>query len=86
MSAGGTLGLRNVCFEWKNGHDANVTRCPLMTQSGQSFVSKQHQTLTASDASSDAIKAEIVRLEETLDATADKVRKYAPSRLTHAKL
>ena len=35
---------------------------------------------------SHAIKAEIVRLEETLDATADKVRKYAPSRLTHAKL
>ena len=85
MSAGGTLGLRNVCFEWKNGHDANVTRCPLMTQSGQSFVSKQHQTLTASDARVRR-KAEIVRLEETLDATADKVRKYAPSRLTHAKL
>ena len=26
--------LMNVCFERKNGHDANVTRCRLMTQSG----------------------------------------------------
>ena len=26
--------LMNVRFEGKNGHDADVTRCPLMTQSG----------------------------------------------------
>ena len=32
----------------------------------------------ASDARVDAIKAEIVRLEETLDAIADEVREYAP--------
>ena len=24
----------NVCFEWKNGHDANGPLCPLTTQSG----------------------------------------------------
>src|SRR5262245_13088879 len=34
----------------------------------------------------DASKAEIVRLEETLDAIADKVREYAPSGSPHAKL
>ena len=28
------LALTNVCFEGNNGHDADVTRCPLMTQSG----------------------------------------------------
>ena len=28
------LTLTNGCFEWKNGHDANVTRCLLLTQSG----------------------------------------------------
>ena len=28
------LALMNVRFEGNNGHDANVTRCPLMTQSG----------------------------------------------------
>ena len=26
--------LTNVRFEGNNGHDADVTRCPLMTQSG----------------------------------------------------
>ena len=26
--------LMNVRFEGNNGHDADVTRCPLMTQSG----------------------------------------------------
>jgi hypothetical protein len=26
--------LMHVRFEGKNGHDADVTRCPLMTQSG----------------------------------------------------
>ena len=28
--------LMNVRFEGKNGHDADVTRCPLMTLSGHS--------------------------------------------------
>ena len=28
------LGLTNVCFEGKNGHDAGVTPFPLLTQSG----------------------------------------------------
>ena len=28
------LALTNVGFEGKNGHDADVTRCLLMTQSG----------------------------------------------------
>src|SRR6478736_8999392 len=28
------LALTNVCFEGKNGHDADVARCLLMTQSG----------------------------------------------------
>ena len=28
------LALMNVRFEGNNGHDATVTRCPLMTQSG----------------------------------------------------
>ena len=28
------LALTNVCFEGKNGHDADSTRCPLMTQNG----------------------------------------------------
>ena len=28
------LALTNVCFEGKNGHEADVTRFPLMTQSG----------------------------------------------------
>jgi hypothetical protein len=26
--------LTNVCFEVNNGHDVDVTRCLLMTQSG----------------------------------------------------
>ena len=40
MSAIGTkrtckLALMNVRFEGNNGHDADVTRCPLMTQNGR---------------------------------------------------
>ena len=27
------VGLTNVCFEWKNRHDAGVTAFPLMTES-----------------------------------------------------
>ena len=38
MSANGTSGRANraddVRFEGNNGHDADVTRCPLMTHSG----------------------------------------------------
>ena len=41
MSANGTktdmlLALTNVCFEGKNGYDADLSVCPLMTQSGHS--------------------------------------------------
>jgi hypothetical protein len=28
------LALAKVCFEGKNGHDADAGQCPLMTQSG----------------------------------------------------
>jgi hypothetical protein len=31
---GRALALANVCFEGKKRHDADVTRCLLMTQSG----------------------------------------------------
>ena len=41
-----------------------------------------HRRPSDGEDQADAIKAEIVRLEETLDAIADKVREYAPSRLT----
>jgi hypothetical protein len=32
------LALTNVCFVGNNGHDADVTRCRLMTQSGHSRI------------------------------------------------
>ena len=39
------LALMNVRFEGTNGHDADVTRCRLMTQSGQS--ERPHMAFTA---------------------------------------
>ena len=46
-------------------------------------MTKQHPGANGEQrVASDAIKAKIVRLEETLDAIADKVREYALSRLT----
>jgi hypothetical protein len=32
------LALTNVCFEGKNGHDADLTRCLLLTHSGHCAV------------------------------------------------
>ena len=39
--SGRATALTNVCFEWKNGHDADVTRCLLLTQSGHRLFLRQ---------------------------------------------
>jgi hypothetical protein len=35
----------NVRFEGNNGHDADVTRCPLLTQSGHRPIRASHQPI-----------------------------------------